>query len=227
VILSEGYRSIIGLAADPPADDVTVEVYESLRDAAPFLRGVAIHPGPWTFDVETYDAAKFPSRKEVAVDPYHPDFRVRGVAIALSATFGGWVEFRGVDGDAVVPLRAAFASDAEKGAFNGGFDESALVYNHIVPVVRNRTRDGYLAMIALGDGSQRQEQHVFRLETAVTKILKHSQYWGLEKSMMRELPTKAVAYGAVRDACRTHELCDLLDERAAAGQYIEWSAVLG
>jgi hypothetical protein len=223
MILSDGYRALIGLEPDRAPDDVTVEIYEDLPSAASFLRRVIEHPGPWTFDIETYDAAKFPSRREVATDPFHPDFRVRGVAIALSPTHGGWVDFlRGTDSE---ELREAFASDAEKGAFNGGFDESGLVYTGVVPVVRNRSRDGMLALIALGDGLQRQEQHVFRLETAVVKILKRSQYWsGVDKSMMRELPIKTVANGAVRDACFAHELCDLLDARAAENRYIDWSA---
>lgn len=217
------------------ADGVRVEVYRSLAEAEPFLRDLALRDSPWTFDIETYDAGQFPSRKEVAVDPCHPDFRVRGCAFALSKHLGVWVDFGMQFQDTrvqpdpllgpstmengLVALRAAFASDAEKAAFNGGFDENGLVYQGWVPEIRNRTRDGMLALIGLGDGT-----HEFlRLSHVVPTLLGYLTYWDEDKSMVRELPVEVVAAGAVRDACRTHELCDLLDGWAVEDRYVEWS----
>jgi hypothetical protein len=195
---------------------LSVTVYRSLADARPFLGQLARILDPWTFDIETYDAVESPGRKAVAVDPCHPDFRVRGVAIATSKDSGAWVEFVG---DEAAPLRAAFASDAEKGAFNGGFDENGLVYTGWVPQVRNRTRDGMLAMIALGDGTHES----LKLSHGIRVLLRRKYHWDEDKGMMRDLPVETVAEGAVRDACCTHELCDLLDGWAAAGKRIEWS----
>jgi hypothetical protein len=209
-----------------------ITTFRSLAEAEPFLRKLAVHLGPWVFDIETYDAEEFPSRKHVAVDPCHPDFRVRGCAFALSKDIGAWVEFvdplacsigvLGSDADPLGPLAAAFASDAEKGAFNGGFDENGLVYGGWVPVIRNRVRDGMLSMVALGDGTH--GQHGMRLEAGVVRLLKREAYWGgVDKGLMRDLPIEVVADGAVRDACATYELCDFLDAMATEGRHIEWS----
>lgn len=199
----------------------TPTIYRSLADARLFLEGLAQHEGPWTFDIETYDGYEFPSRKGVAVDPCHPDFRVRGVAIATSADEGAWVEFGVLDWADKAALSSAFASDAEKGAFNGGFDENGLVYAGWVPLVRNRTRDGMLAMIALGDGTHES----LRLSHAIRVLLRREYHWDEDKATVRDMPIEAVADGAVRDACATHELCDLLDGWAAEGKRIEWSKI--
>jgi hypothetical protein len=206
---------------------VVVTAYRSLAEAAPFLVGLAALKIPWIFDIETYDAAQCPSRKEVAVDPHHPDFRVRGCAFALSATEGAWVDFLNDEQNSsrlaedILPLRAAFASDAEKGAFNGGFDENGLVYPGWVPAVRNRTRDGMLAMIALGDGTHER----LTLAHAIVVLLRKKVRWDADKALMRDLPVEQVADGAVHDACYTYELCDLLDGWADEDRRIQWSGL--
>lgn len=200
-----------------------IDVYPDLTAATPFLKGLARLATPWTFDIESYDGAAFPSRKEVSTNPHHPDFRVRGVAFAYAKDKGAYVDLIADEAEASVEglaaLRAAFASDAEKRAFNGGFDENGLVYTGWVPVVRNRTGDGMLSMIALGDGTH---AHV-RLEDGITLLLRRPYHWDLDKSTMRDVPLQVVAAGAVRDACYTHELVDLLDTMAERGEHIEWS----
>lgn len=224
------------MTADDPfdlfdADDgISVEIYPDIRKAVLFLRGLVGHPGPWALDIETYDGAEFPSRKEVSTNPFHPDFRVRGVAIATSAVAGAWIDFAGETpsrtdayrDEGWLLLADAFGTDAPKDAFSGGFDENGLIRGGFVPCVRNRARDGMLAMVALGDGSQRKEQHVFRLESAVARILGRPKYWEADKSMMRDLPIETVAAGAVRDACCTLQLCDVLEAMAAEGRYLAW-----
>jgi hypothetical protein len=206
---------------------VTVKLYRTLGAAAPYLRDLARHPGPWTFDIESYDAAEFPSRKGVAVDPHHPDFRVRGVAFATSPTEGAFVDFGlfvPTDfevGNNLKLLADAFASDAEKGAFNGHFDECGLVYTGWVPRVANRARDGMLAAIALGDGTHEN----LRLATLAAVLLRRDVTWDIDKSTMRDQPAEVVADGAVHDACLTHELCDLLDVWADEDRRIFWSGL--
>lgn len=202
---------------------MNIDVYADLASAAPFLRGLAALGTPWTFDIESYDGAAYPSRKEVSTNPHHPDFRVRGVAFATAKDRGAYVDLvsdeQSVDVEGLAALRAAFASDAEKRAFNGGFDENGLVYTGWVPVIRNRTGDGMLSMIALGDGT-----HVnVKLETGITVLLRQPYHWDEDKSLMRDIPLGVVAAGAVRDACYTHELVDLLDNMAERGEHIEWS----
>lgn len=118
-------------------------------------------------------------------------------------------------------LDAAFASDAEKGAFNGGFDECGLVYPGWVPAVRNRTRDGMLAMIALGDGTHER----LTLAHAIVVLLHRKVVWNEDKALMRDLPAETVADGSVHDACYTHELCDLLDGWAEEDRRIRWSGL--
>ncbi len=217
---------------------VSVKVYGSLDAAAPFLAALARSPGPWVFDIETYDAAEFPSRKHVSVDPFHPDFRVRGVAVAWRDDVGAWVELNGDPAGlgrrlrprgvevlcpvGIAALRAAFASDAEKGAFNGGFDDCGLVYPGWVPRVRNRTRDGMLSMVGLGDGTHER----LTLQHAAAVLLGADPHWvDVDKGQMRGLPIDVVAEGSVRDACLTYALCDLLDGEAAEERHIEWSKI--
>ncbi len=225
--VSVGRPRIAGRDSSP----ITVKLYRSLGAATLYLEALAVHPGPWTFDIETYDAAEFPSRKSVAVDPHHPDFRVRGVAFATSAVEGAFVDLisdspPGALWDKLVPpfrnpLGDAFASDAEKGAFNGGFDECGLVYSGWVPQVRNRTRDGMLAMIALGDGTHER----LTLAHAIVVLLHRKVVWNEDKALIRDLPAETVADGSVHDACYTHELCDLLDGWAEEDRRIRWSGL--
>lgn len=222
-------------------DDVLVKMFPHLPAAEGFLRKLALRMAPWTFDIETYDALEFPSRKPVAVNPFNPDFRVRGVAIALDGRKGAWIELNGdptggvrkltaaglamLAPSAMEALHAAFASDAEKGAFNGSFDENGMIQAGWVPAIRNRTRDGMLALVALGDGTQALRGGL-TLESAIQKLLRHEVYWEIDKSLMRDLPIEKVADGAVHDACYTHELCDSTDAMAERGEHIEWSKLL-
>lgn len=237
----------------PPADDVLVKVFPNLPAAEPFLRRLATLSIPWTFDIETYDAQTpapvmtdeglviEPGRKAIAVDPFHPDFRVRGIAIAISGTRGAWIELNGdplggprkptaqalamLEPGAMEALHLAFGSDAEKGAFNGSFDENGMICAGWIPQVRNRTRDGMLALVALGDGTQAIRGGL-TLQTAIQKLLKHEVYWEVDKGLMRDLPLGKVADGAVHDACYTHELCDYTDKVADADGHIEWSKIV-
>lgn len=207
--------------------DVRVKLYRDLCAAAPYLRALAQAPGPWTFDIETYDAGAFPSRKTVSTDPHHPDFRLHGVAIATSAHDGAYIflgdtdDCRDLDGDGIDALRAAFDSDAEKGAYNGHFDENGLVYTGWVPRVRNRVRDGMLSTIALGDGTHES----LKLPHVAKLLLKRETTWEIDKSTMRDQPVEVVADGAVHDACLAHELCDLLDAWAEEDRRIQWSVL--
>ena len=220
------------------APPVAVKLYRTIAAAAPYLRGLAEQSTPFTFDIESYDAAGSPSRKSIAVDPHHPDFRVRGCAFATSPTEGAYVDFM-VDVSSsrepvfsvpdnysstdpgIVALRAAFASPAEKSAFNGHFDECGLVYPGWVPEVRNRGRDGMLAAIALGDGTHER----LTLAHLVLVLLRKETTWDVDKGLMRDLPVEQVADGAVHDACLTLELCDLLDGWADEDRRIRWSGL--
>jgi len=196
--------------------DVAVSIYESPADAQGALRRLAAREELWVFDIETYDAAEYPSRKEVSVDPFHPDFRVRGVAIALSPTEGFWVELKDFPADqARRVLDPAFGSPAEKGAFGGHFDVSGLTYTGYVTEVTNRTEDGMLSAVALSDGTHES----LRLEKLVVGYLGRSQYWNADKSKMRDYPIDLVANGAVGDACATLALIELLREDLLAEEY--------
>lgn len=214
---------------------ISVRLYHTISEAATYLRRLAARPEPWTFDIESYDGAAFPSRKSVSTDPHHPDFRVHGVAIATAADEGAYVYFQdrqpGDFGPDVGPnnviianqglaaLAAAFGSPAEKGAFNGHFDENGMVFPGWVPRVSNRTRDGMLAAIALGDGTHDN----LRLPTLASVLLRREVTWEIDKSTMREQPLDVVADGAVHDACLAHELCDLLETWSEEDRRIRWS----
>lgn len=221
-------------------DEILIQRYPSLQAAEPFLRKLAVRVAPWVFDIESYDAVEFPSRKPVSVNPFHPDFRVRGAAIALSPTRAAWLELNGdptgqgrrltaagarvLCPTAMDALALAFGSLAEKGAFNGSFDENGMITAGWVPEIRNRSRDGMLALVALSDGTQAMRGGL-TLETAIQKLLRHEVYWEIDKSLMRDLPIEKVAEGAGHDACYTYELCDALDLRADEGKTIEWSKI--
>lgn len=198
----------------------SVKVFTSAFEAREFLQRLRSYAAPWAFDIESYDAREFPARSHVSTDPCHPDFRLRGIAIAWGPTRGVWIECRGSDDrrvEACTLLSPAFESPAEKWAFNGGFDEEGLVYPGWVREVRHRRGDGMLALIALGNG----RHDSLRLEKAAVDILKMPQHWeGVAKERMRDLPLGTVARGAVGDACRTFQLCRVLHERIQRGEYL-------
>lgn len=198
-------------------DAHAVMVYESVDAAEAFLLALASRTAPWAFDIETYDAAAFPSRPGVATDACHPDFRLRGIAVALSATAGAWIDTLGADPVAVCPaLSPAFGSPTAKYAYWGHFDEEGLVYPGYVAAVRNRAGDGGLALLTLSDGGH----DSLRLEHAVVNVLGRRQYWnGLDKSRMRDVPLRDVARSAVGDACYTFELVESLHARLDKGEY--------
>jgi hypothetical protein len=221
---------------------ITVTQYRSLDEATDYLVRIAESMAPFTFDIETYDGADagtrfgklkkgmvlppgdtIPSRQSVAVDPLHPDFRVRGVAVATSTRVGVWIDFLGQDPGAsssgLTALRDMFANSAEKSAFNGHFDENGLVYTGSVPRISNRVRDGMLSMIALGDGTHES----LKLSHGIATLLRRKYHWNVDKGLMGVLPVEVVADGAVHDACATHALCDLLDGWAADDRRIRWS----
>lgn len=223
--LQEEFRGDMKRMADKvfgrvPRPDINVLVYESPDAARPFLERLASAAGPWAFDIESYDAKAFPSRKFVSTDPCHPDFRLRGIAVAWGPNNGAWIDCRGWEGrlaEARELLEPAFGSSAEKWAFNGGFDDDGLVYPGWVPIVANRTGDGMLAMVALGDGTHAS----LRLEKAVVEVLKQPQYWmDVDKGKMRDIPLQECAENAVGDACYTWRLCDDLHGRLERGAYM-------
>lgn len=205
-----------------PQSRFKVTVYESPMAACErgFVKMMVQHPGPWAFDIEAYDGDAFPSRKAVSTDPCHPDFRLRGVAFAVDAETAYWIECMNFSVEQVRQcLAPIFTSDVEKWAFNGPYDEEGLVYPGFVPTVKNRSGDGMLAMIALGDGNHES----LRLEKAVVDILGQSQYWnGIDKSRMRDIPLEECAANAGGDACYTYQLTALLHDRLAAGQYLTY-----
>lgn len=170
---------------------------ESAR-AAEVLGFIEALPGPWAFDIESYDAAEFPGRREVATDPCHPDFRVRGVAIAWSEDEGAWFELCAC-GSAAWRLRLdrVFGSAALKVAHNGPMDEDGLVFNGWVSEVVNRGGDSMLEWLALSDG-----RHVsVSLERLAVDVLGIDQWWdSFDKSTMRDAATELVARSAVFDA---------------------------
>jgi hypothetical protein len=241
------------------APPVKVTIFKSVADAesAGFLSWLAAREKPWTFDIESYDGgdaevrctakrtknfvlppdAEIPNRKNVSTNPHHADFRVRGVAIAISATVGYWLELNGDPAgqgrrltpkgvEALCPagflhLGDAFGSGAEKTAFNGHFDENGMVFTGWVPAVRNRVRDPMLSMLALGDGTHER----VTLEQGMLVLLKRQYHWNIDKSLMQHYPVETVADGAVHDACGALELGDLLDTWADEDRRILWSGM--
>ncbi len=212
---------------------IKMSVYRTPGEAAPLLRRLAAYPHPWAFDIESYDAQVVPSRRDVSTDPCHEDFRVRGVALAWGSAAGVWLEFiAGHPGGPVVEassdewrevLDPAFGSDADKVAFNGGFDEEGLTYNGWVSEVRNRRGDGMLDMVALSDGRHAS----LRLERAVVDYLGLPQYWnGADKGRIREMALADVARSAVEDACATLALHRDLEGRLRRGEYFEWPTLV-
>lgn len=197
-----------------------VPIFRTPEEAERTLTWLASFPHPWAFDIESFDAVEFPSRKNVSTDPCHPDFRMHGIAIAVSSTKGFYLYLKDYHENKKVWTRVlapAFGSPAEKWAFSGHFDEEGVVYPGWVPKVVNRRGDGMLALVTLGNGFNES----LRLERATVDILKRPQYWsGLDKSKMRDHPVDQVAAGAVEDAMNTYALCQALHHRMKRRQYL-------
>jgi len=212
-------RLASGLNGHVPAPS-KITAFRDPFQARDFLERMARYPDPWSFDIEAYDAGAFPSRPNVATDPCHPDFRVRGIAFAWNESGGVWVDCMAVDDrkdDVRSLLDPVFGSDAEKWPFNGSYDEEGLVYPGWVTEINARSGDGMLAMVALGDG----RHESLRLEKAAADLLKRPQAWdGFDKSRIRDLSIDEVAQGAVGDASNALALCRLLHDRLARGEYL-------
>jgi uracil-DNA glycosylase len=207
---------VLGRETFPPVDARVFRLGTPQAGAA--LGRLAENPDPWFFDVETFDAKGSPARAGVATDPFHPDFRVRGVAVALDGGRGFWVEFDQDMGRAEARrlLDPAFGSGAEKGAFVSGFDSNGLIAQGWVSEVRNLARDPWLAAIALdtrGGGHS--------LERLVVDVLGEPQpKAGVDRARIAEMPLEAVARYAVNDACCEFRLDAALRERLARGEYL-------
>ena len=204
---------------DEPQSQVQIVTVTTLDGIGEVAARLARHRGMWAFDIESFDAGAFPSRREVSTDPCHPDFRLRGIAVAWSPTRGVWLELAphySQRARVCELLTPALDSPADKTAFNGHFDEEGIVVPGWSRRVR-RTRDAMLALVALSDGTHES----LRLEKAVVDVLGKRQYWdAVDKGRMRDLPLDLVARGAVHDACATLELEEHLDRRLQAGEYL-------
>jgi hypothetical protein len=196
-------------------------IFERPDDARGFCAAWAARQGPSVFDVETYDALACPSRDGVAIDPFHPDFRLRGFA-------GGWVNPDGTDTVAWFECggwprdvcRAlfdpVFGSPAAKGGFHSHFDEQALVYPGYVTKIVNRSFDPLFAALTLGDGT-RAANTLARLSM---DFLGESPKWVADKRRMGELPLLAVARGACSDVLLTYKCAQLFHKKLQRGEYI-------
>ena len=208
---------VLGRSAASP---VAVRTFESPFAGRDYLLDLSRRTGPWAFDIETYDAGAFPARKGVSTDPCHPDFRLRGLAVATSGVEGAYFDCRGLEGrlgEVRKILSPAFRSEAPKWAFFGHFDENGLVYPGWVEAVNNRAGDGYLALLALSDGLH----DSLRLEHAVVNVLGARQYWnGMDKARMRDTPLGVVAENSVGDACYAFRLFEVLRGRLERGEYM-------
>ncbi len=199
--------------------DIKVEIFRTPGEAAPFLSHLERHSKGWVFDIETYDAIEYPSRKMVAVDPCHPDFRVRGVAIAWKPDRGAWIELMPWEhqkAEAARLLAPVFGNGVPKGAFNGSFDEEGLVYPGWVPRIANRQGDGMLSLLAINAGGLPN----FSLDRAIVDVLDEPQYWSPEKGTMAKLEIEQVAEYAVRDACSTLKVISLAESRLRQSDYV-------
>lgn len=186
--------------APEPLRSLKVLVDPLAASASTLSAWLSGHPGPWAFDVESYDVAAHPSRPGVAVDACHPDYRLRGVAVAWSEDEGVWFDFLALESgpEAWRPLLdPVFGSAALKVAHNGHFDEDGLVVGRWVSRVANRAGDSMLEWLALSDG-----RHAgLSLERLVVDVLGQDQWWEeFDKSEMRAAPIERVAAAAVRDA---------------------------
>jgi uracil-DNA glycosylase family 4 len=200
--------------------EVTCEIYASVAQGAPRLRWLVKKQRRFFFDIETFDAQECPSRKGVATNPFHPDFRVRGVAIAWSPSEGAWFELAPDEQRKAAVRRLldpVFDADMEKGAFFGGFDENGLIVPGWVTAVRNRRFDPWLAAVALdtvGGGHS--------LERLVVDVLHEPQpKAGVDRSRIREMSLAAVGEYAVRDACAEFRLDVAIQDRLEKGLYFQ------
>ena len=204
------------LKGDPPQLR-TLEIVTDPRERPELMRWLAEHPGPWGFDIECFDAGAFPSRESVVFDACHPDYRLRGIAIAWSEDEGVWLETAPLGPEIWKPfLDPVFLSPAEKGGHNAHTDEDGMVMTGYVSGIHNRKMDSMLTWNALSDGRHAS----LRLERLAVDVLQQDQYWGgFEKSQMRDAPLDLVARGAVFDAAMSLWLCLYGAERATAGEY--------
>jgi len=208
-------------------EKVKIRIYEDPGKAAKLLKWLSTIGRPWAFDIETYDVESgdgVPSRREVATDPCHDDFRVRGVAIAWSPTKGAWIEFMPWENNKAKRQRArrllsnAFGSPDPKWAFNGSFDEEGLIMQDWVECINNRNGDGLLGLISLDDGRRTDNT----LKRATAEVLRKPTYWEIDKALMASQPLAIVADGGVRDAMGTFELVRLLHRRLRGGRYFKY-----
>lgn len=193
--------------------------YRDPYQARPAIVTLIRRKDPWFFDIETYDAKGSPSRPGVATNPFHPDFRVRGVAVAISPSEGFWIDLVSWEDrkdEATALLNPAFMSDAEKGAFVSGFDSTGLIVQGWVTEVRNLARDPWLAAIALdtrGGGHS--------LERLVVDVLGEPQpKAGVDRSRIVEMSLERVADYAVKDACCEFRLDQVLRDWLERGDYL-------
>lgn len=200
--------------------DVEVMVFPDPGKAKKFLESLAKRPpyGRFFFDVESYDIAGVPARKTVATEPFHPDFRVRGVAIAIKPTVGAWIELRSWENkkeEARKLLAPAFESQYEKGAFYAAFDQDALIVPGWVNEIKNIVRDPWLASIALDMSGHRRS-----LDRMVVEFLSYPQpKKGVEIGSIASMSLEAVAEYAVRDACMAWQLDDEIQPMLKKGEY--------
>lgn len=209
---------VLGREVFPPVKFDLWDLREKAGRAA--VARLALAPWPWFFDIETMDAGGIPSRPGVATDPFHPDFRVRGVSVAWGPGDGAWIELAWAEDGRKDEVRAAldpaFGSGAEKGAFVSGFDANGLIAQGWVGEVRNLARDPWLAAIALdtkGGGHS--------LERLAVDVLGEPQPLGKgDRGRIREMPLERVAEYAVRDACLEYRLDVVLQKRLELGEYL-------
>jgi len=194
-----------------------LEVVEDPRLAPELMSWMIAHPGPWAFDVEAYDAGAYPSRPGVATDPCHPDFRLRGVAVAWSEDEGAWLELAPLGPEVWRPfLDRLFSSPARKAASYGHYDEEALVVPGWTGEVRNRGDDALLAWLSLSDGRHTS----LRLERLAVDLLGLDPWWaGFDKSGVGRAPLDLVARAAVFDAGCALWLCAHARDLMTRGEY--------
>jgi uracil-DNA glycosylase family 4 len=198
--------------------DITIGIFERVADAENVIDLLVQSGSTFAFDIETYDCYETPSRKAVSTNPFHKDFRVRGLAVAYNKNSGFWIDFKADEDnkeECKRILNKLFMSSQPKWAFHGNFDEEGLIYQGWVDGINNRSGDGLLALISLGDGRRASNT----LERAVMEILNESSYWDVDKSRMAEHPTSVVAEGAVRDAVSTFKLVKILEAKLKKGEY--------
>lgn len=184
----------------------TVKIITDNNAAKNFLHKLSGWIRLWAFDIETCDGSG-DARSGVALDPFHPDFQVLGIAFGLSEKMGVWLDLRNLDKDEIKPyLCKAFESEAPKTAFNGGFDEVGLIASGWIDRINNRKYDAMLSLVALDDGRRQSN----KLSNAIVTVLGEQQYWDIDKTTMKDQPMETVAKGGVLDAISTLKLTKVL-----------------